>query len=132
MRQIATPPRHDTKPDLRPLEAAIARTLRQRQWAERERDRAAARLYGLDDRLAHLRAERDRLLTGSTGILPAPARLVTDRGLWYWAVICPYCGAEHRDGGSAEPPPAGGRYSHCAPPFATREYLMLVSGEVAE
>lgn len=102
---------------VRRLETAIASTRAKLQHAEAARDRAQARVLLLTDELERLRVERDHILTDRWPTLPAPARLVTIRGLWYWAVACPYCGKEHHHGGSETVPPAGPRLRHCAAPF---------------
>jgi hypothetical protein len=112
------------------LEAAIAQAVRQQDRARRSRDTAEARVVQLEDRLERLRAERDRQLTGTRVILAAPAELVADHGLWYWRVRCPYCGEQHRHGGSEDVPPAGVRVAHCHLPYGTHKYVLAVACEV--
>lgn len=116
-----------TRPDIRPIEAAIAAAHHSRQLAETRRDRAQARMAELDRQLRYLRAERDRLLSGHVPIFLAHAELVHTAGLAYWQVDpCPVCGGRHRHGGSEDVPSLEPRRSHCRAPFTAREYRLAV------
>ena len=115
----------DAASSVRHLDSAIEDAKARLQGAKARRDRAEARLVQLHNELEHLSMERDRVLAGSTTILPAPARLVTVGRLLYWAVTCPYCGGEHRHGGDVMVPPTGGRWAHCHVPYANREYVIV-------